>query len=282
MNACDDSSIWNSWYPLGTSSELKRRGATRTWLLDHELAITLYPRQVSVSCEGRALPVKESLGYVWTSLGEPELPPLSLNEYDEDDRMVMNIWSTPLKCSGLRIVDNVIDNAHFPFIHPGILGDEDHLDLPPYENTIDEDGALWSHRHEAWLPITQSNAEYTYRIPDPYSVILYIHRPRIEGEDQRYDYLGVFAQPMTEESFIAHKMFAWVQEDWMDERQLRSDQQWISAQDKYVLEKHDPKKLPLVPDFECSIRVDSASLAYRNWLREKEVHYGALYEVSGT
>lgn len=43
----------------------------------------------------------------------------------------MNIWSTPIKCSGLRIVDNVIDNAHFPFLHPNILGDENHLDLVP-------------------------------------------------------------------------------------------------------------------------------------------------------
>ena len=276
VNAVDDKSVWDAWYPLGASQELRRRGVTRTWLLDREIEISTDPNQVSVRCSGKQLPVAEEMGYVWTSLGEPDRPPQTLSEYRESDRLVMNIWSTPLKCSGLRIVDNVIDNAHFPFVHPGILGDGDHLELPPYHNTVDDEGSLWSHRHVAWLPITQSNAEYTYRISDPYSVILFIHRP--EGDKQRYDYLGVFAQPTTEESFIAHKMFAWVKEDWMDERQLRSDQQWISAQDKYVLERHNPKKLPLDPDFENSVSVDSASLAYRQWLREKEVRYGALLE----
>ena len=84
----------------------------------------------------------------------------------------MNIWSTPLRCSGLRIVDNVIDNANFPFVHPSILGDDAHLELPPYENEIDADGARWSLSYNAWLPITGDTAEYTYRISDPHSVIL--------------------------------------------------------------------------------------------------------------
>ena len=281
MRARSDASVWNCWYPLGTSSELKRRGVARTWLLDHELEISIHPTKTSVKCEGKALPVKEGMGYLWTTLGDPQGAPPVLDEYAENDRLVMNIWSTPLKCSGLRIVDNVIDNAHFPFVHPGILGDEDHLELPSYENSVDEEGALWSHRHVAWLPITQSNAEYTYRIPNPYSVILYIHLPQSEGQQQRYDYLGVFAQPMTEESFVAHKMFAWIKEDWMDKRQLRSDQQWISVQDKFVLERHNPKKLPLNLEFEPSVSVDSASCAYRDWLRDKDVQYGALYETGG-
>jgi phenylpropionate dioxygenase-like ring-hydroxylating dioxygenase large terminal subunit len=205
-----------------------------------------------------------------------------LSEYYEVDRIAMNIWSTPLKCSGLRIVDNVIDNAHFPFVHPGILGDEAHLELPPYENSVDEDGTFWSKSHRAYLPITKSIAEYTYRISDPYSVILFIHRPVVESERPRYDYLGVFGQPLTEETVIAHKMLAWVREEWMNERQLRADQQWISVQDKYVIEKHAPKKLPIDEGSEISVGVDSASIAYRRWLREKDVRYGVFRKDGNT
>ncbi|MEX3009683.1 hypothetical protein [Hoeflea sp. TYP-13] len=277
MKANEDKAVWNAWYPLGVPQEIRRRNMLRTWLLDNEIDLEIHRTWISVACGGRPLPVCERLGYIWTTLGEPDRLPQSLIEYYEVDRLAMNIWSTPLKCSGLRIVDNVIDNAHFPFVHPGILGDEEHLDLPPYVNEVDADGTLWSCSHQAWLPITNSVAEYTYRISDPYSVILFIHRPCVPGEVQRYDYLGIFAQPVTEEHFIAHKMFSWVREDWMEMRQLRSDQQWISVQDNYVLERHNPKKLPLGNGLEASVPVDSASMAYRDWLLSKDVRYGALH-----
>ncbi|WP_207100873.1 hypothetical protein [Paracoccus shandongensis] len=272
MNAREDAAVWNRWYPLGSPTDIRRRKATRTRLLGHDIDLEIHKTWISASSDSRPLPVTERLGYVWTSLGTPDGPPQQLLEYYEVDRLVMNIWSTPIKCSGLRIVDNVIDNAHFPFLHPNILGDEDHLDLVPGEASVDDAGALWLKSQKAWLPLTNSVAEYTYRISDPYSVVLFIHRP---STPDRYDYLGIFAQPVDEENFIAHKLLAWIKEDWMDERQLKADQQSISAQDKYVLERHVHKKLPL-NGAETSIEVDSSSLNYREWLRANQVSYGAM------
>jgi phenylpropionate dioxygenase-like ring-hydroxylating dioxygenase large terminal subunit len=276
MDASEDKSIWNAWYPVGSPIDIRRQQIKKTRLLDREIELTVHKTRIEAACDGRALPVVERLGYAWTNLGQPSKLPQSLSEYYEFDRVTMNIWSTPLKCSGLRIVDNVIDNAHFPFVHPGVLGDQAHPELFPYENRIDGDGTLWSLSHRLWSPFTQSIAEYTYRISDPFTVILCIHRPLLPDKQQRYDFLGVFIQPMSEEHVVVHKMVAWVKEDWMDARQFRSDQQWISAQDKYVLERHNPKKLPLNGDSEVSVSVDSASLAYRSWLLGRDVRYGAI------
>lgn len=272
MDAQDDSAVWDKWYVIGSPTDIRRLGRSRTWLLGREIELDVKLTRIGASCEGRPLPVTERLGYVWTTLGNPVGWPQPLLEYYEVDRLVMNIWSTPLKCSGLRVVDNVVDNAHYSFVHPGILGDEDHLNLDLPDPQVDDNGVLWSRSHKAWLPITESMAEYTYRISDPYSVILHIHRP---DTPMRYDFLGIFAQPIDEENFVAHKMFAWVREDWMDERQLKSDQQWISVQDKYVLERHTRKKLPL-NDLEPSVSVDRASKAYRQWLLDQDVRYGAI------
>lgn len=272
MDARDDKAVWNRWYVVGTPEDIRRQNRTRTWLLGREIELTIHLTRISARCEGRKLLVTERMGYVWITLGEPAGWPQPLPEYYEVDRIVMNIWSTPLKCSGLRIIDNVIDNAHFPFVHPGILGDAEHLDLETPAPFVDDDGVLWSRSKKAWLPITGEVQEYTYRINDPYSVVLFIHNP---GMPLRYNYLGIFAQPVDEENFIAHKLLAWVQEDWMEPKQLRSDQQWISVQDKYVLERHAPKKLPL-NDLETSVSVDATSLAYRKWLRDLDVRYGAI------
>lgn len=272
MDAQEDPAVWNRWYVVGTPMDIRRQNRTRTWLLGHEIELEIKLTRIGARCEGRLLPVTERLGYVWTTLGDPDGWPQSLLEYYEVDRLVMNVWSTPLKCSGLRIVDNVVDNAHFPFLHPGTLGDRDHLDLVPSKPYVDANGTLWSPAQQAWLPIKQAPVTYTYRIADPYSVILYIHR---DEAPERYDFLGIFAQPLDEENFIAHKLLAWVQEDWMDERQLRADQQVISVQDKYVLERSTPRKLPL-NGAEVSVGVDGASLAYRQWLRDLDVRYGAI------
>lgn len=275
MDARNDKAVWDCWYPIGSPIDLRRQRRTRTTLLDRDVSLTIHQTWIAAESGGRQLPTLERLGYVWTTLGEPAGLPPSLIEYYEVDRLAMNVWSTPLKCSGLRVIDNVIDNAHYAFLHPGLLGDRDHPDLPPYEAATEENGELWSRSHRAYLPITGEIAEYTYRLPNPYSVILGIHRPTETGETRRHDYLGVFCQPTSEESFIAHKMLAWIREDWMDEKRLRSDQQWISAQDKYALERHTDKKLPLDEATEASTALDRASLDYRAWLRRKDVRYGA-------
>lgn len=280
MNAKEDKVVWNTWYPIGVPLELARRGAKRTWLLDREieLAIDINRLSISAKSEGRSLPIIEQLGYAWTTLGDPEVPPQTLPEYDEPDRFVMCVMSSPIKSCGLRMVDNVLDNAHFPYVHPGLHGDEDHLELSPHETSVDENGVFWSHARSRWYPPTKSMATYSYRVSNPYSIILIMHRPTAEGEKPRYDYVGVFTQPTSEETFIIHKMFAGVKEDWMQLAPYRAEQQWLGVQDKYVIEKHNPKKLVLDEGFEQSTSVDSASLAYRKWLRETNVRYGVIYE----
>jgi len=272
LDAQDDPQVWNRWYVIGAPPDVRRLRLRHTWLLGRRIDLTVHKTWISAECEDRPLPVTERLGYVWTTLGRPDGPPPQLLEYYEVDRLVMNVWSTPTKCSGLRIIDNAVDNAHFPFVHPGILGCADHLCQVPSAPEVDTAGVLWSRSQEYWLPITGSVAEYTYRIEDPYSVILYIHRP---GKPQRFDFLGIFAQPVDEETFIAHKFLAWVKEDRIDPKRLRVDQQCISAQDKFILERSCPKKLPL-SGADRSVGVDQTSLAYRAWLKGLGVRYGAV------
>lgn len=56
INASDDRFVWDAWYPLGASEELRRRRVTRTWLLGREIEISIDPTRVSVSCSGKQLP----------------------------------------------------------------------------------------------------------------------------------------------------------------------------------------------------------------------------------
>jgi phenylpropionate dioxygenase-like ring-hydroxylating dioxygenase large terminal subunit len=52
-------------------------------------------------------------------------------------------------------------------------------------------------------------------------------------------------------------------------------QQLIFLQDRIILENQRPVLLPLEPAKEIPTRADASSIAYRRWLKEKGVRYGA-------
>ena len=59
-------------------------------------------------------------------------------------------------------------------------------------------------------------------------------------------------------------------------------QQMIFGQDKPILENQFPKKLPLDPLDEISIRADRVAVAYRKWLASGGVRYGVISGIEST
>jgi phenylpropionate dioxygenase-like ring-hydroxylating dioxygenase large terminal subunit len=57
---------------------------------------------------------------------------------------------------------------------------------------------------------------------------------------------------------------------------LRWFMQLIFSQDKPILENQLPKRLPLDPRAETPIRADKVAIAYRRWLQDHQVTYGAI------
>jgi phenylpropionate dioxygenase-like ring-hydroxylating dioxygenase large terminal subunit len=57
---------------------------------------------------------------------------------------------------------------------------------------------------------------------------------------------------------------------------IRRFQQTIFGQDKPILENQLPKRLPLDPRAEIPIRADKSAIAYRRWLRQKQITYGVI------
>jgi len=80
-------------------------------------------------------------GYVWVALGDPVAP---LPEVEEDsDRAFRRIYEfyEPWKCSGLRLMENSFDNAHFSFVHRNTFGkieapEPSLMNLYPFESGL--------------------------------------------------------------------------------------------------------------------------------------------------
>jgi phenylpropionate dioxygenase-like ring-hydroxylating dioxygenase large terminal subunit len=87
------------------------------------------------------LPVAEHYGLVWLCPAQPKYPVPHLGvEYDSNFTRLntgMQVWN----CSVTRIIDNILDVAHFPFTHLGTfgLGQErvvPHFSLGPLDDTF--------------------------------------------------------------------------------------------------------------------------------------------------
>ncbi len=226
---------------------------------------------------GGSLPIRERYGYLWTTLGKPErdLPPIP--EADEPDRRHVVCGAISVRASGLRIVENFLDMAHFPFVHTDILGAEPHTEVRHYTTEIRRDvDEVWATDCEFFQPQAALSAtggivtQYMYRVAAPFVTLLYKTCPNAAN---RWDVICLFVQPLDPDRCRAHPVMFLI-DDQSALTDLVQFQQLIFLQDRIILENQRPRLLPLEPRAEIPTRADASSVAYRRWLKEKGVVYG--------
>ncbi|WP_315831205.1 aromatic ring-hydroxylating dioxygenase subunit alpha [Bradyrhizobium prioriisuperbiae] len=223
------------------------------------------------------LPARERYGYLWTTLGKPERDVPSIPEADESDRRHVVCGAITVRSSGLRIVENFLDMAHFPFVHTDILGAEPHTEVRHYTTEIRRDiDEVWATDCEFFQPQAALSAaggivtQYMYRVAAPFVTLLYKTCPNAAN---RWDVICLFVQPLEQDHCRAHPVMFLI-DDQSALTDLVQFQQLIFLQDRIILENQRPRLLPLEPRAEIPTRADASSVAYRRWLKEKGVVYG--------
>jgi phenylpropionate dioxygenase-like ring-hydroxylating dioxygenase large terminal subunit len=266
----------DQWYCLDNLTDIPM-GQSRNRLLGMELVLDRSPDLVRVRAGERALPVVERYGYLWTTPGEPARDVPSIPEADEPDRRYVPCGAISVRASGLRIVENFLDMAHFPFVHTDILGSEPHTEVEPYDCEIRRDvDEVWATNCSFVQPRAALSAEgavradYTYRVMTPFSVLLYKTCP---AAPSRLDVIALFVQPLDPGRCRAHPAMFLIDGE-SRQADLVGFQQVIFLQDRIILENQRPVLLPLEPRSEIPTRADASSIAYRRWLKEKGLVYG--------
>jgi phenylpropionate dioxygenase-like ring-hydroxylating dioxygenase large terminal subunit len=226
---------------------------------------------------GKALRVRERYGYVWTTLGAPPRDVLDIPEADEEDRQHVLCGPMAVKASGLRIVENFLDMAHFPFVHTDILGAEPHTEVRQYTTEIRRDvDEVWATNCEFFQPQAAMSAtggimtQYMYRVSSPFVTLLYKTCPLAAN---RWDVICLFVQPLEPDRCRVHPVMFIIDAETSPADLIRF-QQLIFLQDRIILENQRPRLLPLEPRAETPTRADIASIVYRRWLKEKGLSYG--------
>jgi phenylpropionate dioxygenase-like ring-hydroxylating dioxygenase large terminal subunit len=227
--------------------------------------------------DGAALPAEERHGYLWTTLGTPVRDILAIEEAEEADRRRVKCGAVTVRASGLRIVENFLDLAHFPFVHTDILGSEPHTEVRQYKAEIRRDSdEVWATNCQFFQPQAAKAAtdglmvDYMYRCTSPFVVMLYKTAPTATN---RWDVICLFVQPMEPDLCRAHPVMFLI-DDRSRQEELIEFQQLIFLQDRIILENQRPRLLPLEPKAEIPTRADASSIAYRRWLKEKGLTYG--------
>jgi len=272
---------FDDWYPVAIADQVPCTGVQKVVLLEEELTLARDAGSgfVVTKSDETPCPVTVRFGHVWTCPGTPTVPLFDIPEADEPGRRLVDCGAVRVKASPLRVVENFLDIAHFPFVHTDILGAEPHTEVEPYSveirETVDE---VWATKVRFFQPQAAKSSEggqmtdYMYRVPAPCTAILYKTCPPRPGE---WDIIAIFVKPLAEDLCDA---FAWMAlyDDDSAQSDLIQFQQMIFLQDRSILENQIPRLLPLDPKMEIPTRADTTSVAYRRWLKRRGATYGAL------
>jgi phenylpropionate dioxygenase-like ring-hydroxylating dioxygenase large terminal subunit len=176
------------------------------------------------------------------------------------------------KAAATRAVENFLDVGHFPFVHQGLLGDEEHAAIEDYDVKSSREGILATNVR-VWQPDPDGTGvgkyvSYTYGTRRPFTA--YFSK---ENNGEKY-MIQLSVTPVDELESVAWMCVAMNYGHDVPERELKTFQEKIVGQDIPVVESQRPERLPLDLQAELHLRSDRIAVAYRKWLREIGLSFG--------
>lgn len=282
MTKTTDPVALDEWYAVAALSEVTQQ-PSRTRLLGQDIMLWREANDVlkvhELAADGRpavSLPIRQRYECLWTTLGTPAREIFRLEQAEEDDRRVVVCGWVRMRTSGLRLVENFLDMAHFPYVHTNVLGAEPHTEVPRYASGIRREvDEVWATGCEFYQPQIVANGpggmvQLAYRVPSPFVVMLYRVCP---SSPNQLDAIMMFVQPMEEDLCRAIPVMYLV-DDRSSQIDLLRFEQVIFLQDRIIVENQRPLLLPLEPRSEIPTRADLSSVVYRRWLKEKGLRFG--------
>lgn len=248
------------------------------WTYDQEgkcVHIPAHPDQLPPSkARVKRYYLQERYGLLWVCKGEPahDIPPFPENE---EPGFVTAVCDPALhvQAHGPRLIENFLDAAHFPFVHAGVLGDQNHPEISNFQARIGSNG-VESDPIEVYQPDpfggTAGIVYYTYHAFRP----LTAHFTKRTGEsafglmltitphDER-DSTGWFivSAPNMQNSASLKAIYS--------PRILK-----IFEEDRVIVESQRPELLPLDLQEELHLRSDRVAIEYRRWLSQQGLSFG--------
>jgi vanillate O-demethylase monooxygenase subunit len=265
---------------LGFVEHDRLRCAYHGWAYDCSGACTEIPSvpdgRIPARARLRRYQVAERCGLVWVCL--EERPHFDLPEFVHLSDPAFRVLQVPAydwACSAPRRFENVVDFAHFPWLHEGLLGSREHPEVAAHE-VRREGGELRVEIGFEERTDTQKNAnlglgdasvtaEKRYRLFMPFSAL----NEQCFPDGHKYVLFWAFsplAPKLTRTFTLIARNYGLTPQGDRDVLQFNAE---VITADKPVVEGQRPEELPFDLTAELHVRqADRVSIEYRKWLYE--------------
>lgn len=231
------------------------------------------PSRVPGKARVEAFACQERYGMLWVAMDPPrwELP--EVPELDSDDWAVVRTGPYAWRSDASRQLENFTDFGHFPWVHPGLLGDPERPVVPAH--TVTPEGHVLHYevvRPEA--PNTEDFPVFNNEVVDkperhsryelhlPYTILL-----RLDWGGQAAMVYFFASQPVDADHCVGYLAIARNYDHEQADSVLQSFEDTIFNQDQYVVESQRPERVPFDLAAEMHLKFDAVAVNYRREMR---------------
>ena len=224
---------------------------------------------------------QERHGLAWVALEEPRWALPAVPELESADWKLVAAGPYAWQSDASRQVENFTDFGHFPWVHPGLLGDPERPVVP--EHSVWTDGPVL--HYEVVRPEAPSAEEFPvfaneeretperrsrYELHLPYTIVLRLGW----GGDNGMVYFFA-SQPVDRERCIGYVVIGRNYNLEQPDTVLQDFEDVIFNQDRRIVESQRPEIVPFDLADELHLRFDAVAVAYRRAMREQGLAGGA-------
>ncbi len=232
------------------------------------------PTRVPGKARVAAYECQSRYGILWVALGEPRWPLPEVPELETPEQwQVVPCGPYSWEADASRQVENFTDFGHFPWVHPGLLGDPSRPVVPGHSVTTD--GHIL--RYEIVRPEAPNSEEFPvfaneqtaaperrsrYELHLPYTIVL-----RLGWGGERGMVYFFASQPVGDEACTGYLMIGRNYDRDEPVGLLQDFEDTIFEQDRRMVESQRPWKVPFDLAAEMHLKFDAVAVAYRRAMR---------------
>ena len=232
------------------------------------------PSAVPARARVRSFLVQERYGLIWVALESPRWPLPSVPELESPEWSVVSAGPYRWRCDAARQVENFTDFGHFPWVHPGLLGDPSRPVVPRHR----VDTAEHVLRYEIVRPEAPNSSEFPvfgneqagaperrsrYELHLPYTIAL-----RLGWGGERGMVYFFASQPIAADRCAGYVVIGRNYNLDQPDQVIREFEDTIFGQDQVVVESQRPERVPFDLAAELHLSFDAVAVAYRKAMRD--------------
>ena len=231
------------------------------------------PRRIPSKARVLAYQCQERYGVIWVAFEEPRWPLPEIPELESGDRSIIFTGPYEWNADSSRQLENFTDFGHFPWVHPGLLGDPTRTVVPRY--TVQVDGQVL--RYEITRPEPRRNEQFPvffneaqtgqrhsrYELYLPYTIVM---RQDWGGEEQMIHLFS--SQPVSANRCNGYSIIGRNYYHDQDPKIMIEFEDTAFDQDKQSVDSQRPESVPFDLADELHLSFDAVAINYRKTMRD--------------